>query len=45
MIRDVSFVSKIRIPDLDFSHPGWIPDSEVKKTPDPGSGSATMISI
>jgi hypothetical protein len=31
-----------RIPDPDF-HPLWIPDPGVKKAPDPGSGSATLL--
>jgi hypothetical protein len=29
-------------PDADFL-PSWIPDPGVKKAPDPGSGSATLI--
>jgi hypothetical protein len=31
-----------RIPDPDF-HPLWIPDPGVKKAPEPGSGSATLL--
>jgi hypothetical protein len=30
-------------PDLDFFYPSQIPDPGVKKAPDPGSGSATLV--
>jgi hypothetical protein len=26
-------------------YPSWIPDPEVKKSPDPGSGSATLLKM
>ena len=42
MIWDVHLESESRIRILIF-YPSQIPDSGVKKAPDPGSGSATLI--
>ncbi len=41
-IRDVYPGSRIRIRILTF-YPSRIPDQGVKKAPDPGSGSATLV--
>ncbi len=40
MNRNIQYSSRIRIPDLDFLP---IPDPGVKKAPDPGSGSTTVL--
>jgi hypothetical protein len=41
--KDSEIKSGLFIPDPDSDfYPSWISDPEVKKAPDPGSGSATL---